>query len=245
MKTDKERFAESLSTFIDSINRPKAQILRERDIPQTTYNNWVKKHNPSIPGCVHFKELVSTLNPPTKLIDLWRKAAKDSEIRLFDNIYDAGIEGSKAYEAEEPNAEYNASPKDAAGKKPGKNMHIPLTATVKEIRTANETAVVKEYNFPYKKIGGKEYKAVKVENDALAPIAYRGQHMILSEKEIINNGDLTMVNLNDGTILFKRYYQRKKGSIELESLMPSSFKPTIKVSANDIKDIYKIVGIFF
>lgn len=242
MNTNKENFAKNLANFVDNIKRPKAQILREMDIPQTTYNNWVKKLNPSIPGCVHFKVIVSTLNPPSQLIDMWRKASKESEIRLFDNIYETQTEHNNAYAAQETSANYKV---DSNKKSTEKNMHIPLTASVKEIRTNNETAVIKEYNFPYKKIGGKQYKAVKVEHDSLAPIAYRGQNIIISEDEIINNGDLVFVQLANKTNLFKRYYKRNKTTIELESINPANYKPSITVTDADIKTIYKIVGVFF
>lgn len=242
MTTTKETFAKSLSVFVDSIKRPKAQILREMGIPQTTYNNWVKKHNPSIPGCVHFKEIVTALNPPADLIDLWREVAKENEIRLFDNIYDSGIEqDSTSYTACETTAEYNAG----EDKKPSKNMHIPITGTVKEIRVSNESAVIKELNFPHKKIGGKTYKALKVENDSLAPIAYRGQNIIISENETINNGDLVLVQLKNKTNLFKRYYKKSGETIELEGINPLSYKPTVKVTKKDINNTYKIAGIFF
>lgn len=242
MNTNKEIFAKNLANFVDSIKRPKAQILREMDIPQTTYNNWVKKLNPSIPGCVHFKVIVSTLNPPSKLVDLWRQASKESEIRLFDNIYETQTENETNYLANETTAGYET---DSDSKKADKNMHIPLTASIKEIRTNNETAVLKEYNFPYKKIGGKHYKAVKVENDSLAPIAYRGQTIIISENEIINNGDLVFVKLTDKTNLFKRYYKRGKKNIELESINPTNYKPAITLTDSEIKNTYKIVGVFF
>lgn len=101
------------------------------------------------------------------------------------------------------------------------------------------------YEPPYKVISFKGCKALVVESNSMAPIAYKGQKIIYCEKEPVHDGDLVFVKFKDGDQVFKRYYKNGDDVITFHSVNPvESPKPILKKS-KDIEFCYKVVGIKF
>jgi len=98
---------------------------------------------------------------------------------------------------------------------------------------------------PYKQISFSGCKAVIVESNSMAPMAYKGQKVIYCETEPVNDGDLVFVKFTDGAQLFKRYYKNHGDIVTFHSINPvESPKPLIK-KPKEIEFCYKVVGIKF
>jgi len=101
-------------------------------------------------------------------------------------------------------------------------------------------------NPPYETINFKNCKAVIVESNSMAPIAYKGQKIIYCENMPIQNGDLVFVKLKDGDQLFKRYHKEKKNKVIsfLSINIADAYEPIV-VKDEEIEFIHKVVGIKF
>jgi transcriptional regulator with XRE-family HTH domain len=114
---------------------------------------------------------------------------------------------------------------------------------------ADESGNPKFYAFepPYKTISFENCKAVLVESNSMAPIAYKGQKIIFSEAEPVKNGDLVFVKLKNGDKLFKRYYKKddKDKKITLQSIDHSVSYAPVTLNEDDIQFCRKIIGIKF
>lgn len=98
---------------------------------------------------------------------------------------------------------------------------------------------------PYEKICFKGCKAVTVESNSMAPIAYKGQKIIYCEKAPIHDGDLVFVGFSSGAQLFKRYFKNHGDVITFHGINPvEAQKPIIK-KPKDILFCYKVIGIRF
>jgi phage repressor protein C with HTH and peptisase S24 domain len=101
------------------------------------------------------------------------------------------------------------------------------------------------YEPPYKVISFKGCKAVVIESNSMAPLAYKGQKIIYNEAESVRDGDLVFVKFKNDAQLFKRYYKNHDDIITFHSINPvESPKPIIK-RPKDIEFCYKVVGISF
>jgi len=101
------------------------------------------------------------------------------------------------------------------------------------------------YEPPYDYIDFKNCKAMIVQSDSMAPIAYKGQKIIYCESESVRDGDLVFIKLKNGDQLFKRYSKNHKNMITLESINPVQYHKSIPIKETDIEFCYKVIGIKF
>lgn len=125
-----------------------------------------------------------------------------------------------------------------------KDIDIPIVSSVGATDDTGQAHFL-PHDPPYKTISFKGCKAVTVESNSMAPIAYKGQKVIYSEHANVIDGDLVFVKFIDGAQLFKRYYKNHGELITFHSINPvESPKPIIKKS-KDIEFCYKVVGVCF
>lgn len=125
-----------------------------------------------------------------------------------------------------------------------KNVEIPIVSSVGATDDTGRTHFL-PHDPPYRTISFSGCKAVIVESNSMAPMAYKGQKVIYCENEPVNDGDLVFVKFTDGAQLFKRYYKNHGDMITFHSINPvESPKPIIK-KAKEIEFCYKVVGIKF
>jgi DNA-binding XRE family transcriptional regulator len=121
---------------------------------------------------------------------------------------------------------------------------IPIVSGVGATDDTGQT-YFEPYGPPYKNISFKDCKAVIVESNSMAPIAYKGQKIIYCETEPIHDGDLVFVKFKDGAQLFKRYFKNHGDLITFHGINPvESPRPLIK-KPKDVEFCYKVVGIKF
>lgn len=125
-----------------------------------------------------------------------------------------------------------------------KESAVPIVSAVgatDEVGHANFEA----FDPPYQAISFKNCKAVVVESNSMAPIAYKGQKIIYSESEPVGNGELAFIKLKKGAQLFKRFYKNHNKIITLQSINPTEpFEPII-VKEKDIEFCYKVIAVKF
>jgi len=126
-----------------------------------------------------------------------------------------------------------------------KETKIPIVSSA---GPTDEFGNPKFYAFepPYKTIPINNCKAVILDSNSIAPIAYKGQKIIFSETESINNGDLVFIKLKNGDQLFRRYHKNyKNNTITLQDINPSVAHEPVLLNENEIQSCYKIVGVLF
>ena len=126
-----------------------------------------------------------------------------------------------------------------------KETKIPIISSV---GPTDEFGNPKLYAFepPYQTIPLANCKAVIVESNSLAPLVYKGQKIIFSETESVNNGDLVFIKLKNGERLFKGYYKNHKNNmLTLQSINSSVAHEPVLLNENEIQSCYKIVGVLF
>jgi len=116
---------------------------------------------------------------------------------------------------------------------------IPIVSSVGATDERGRAAF-ESFEPPYKAIDFKNCKAVVVDSNSMAPLAYKGQKIIYSEIEPICNGDLVFIQLKDGDQLFKRYFK-----IALQPINVTDIYEPIVVKEKEIEFIYKVVGVRF
>lgn len=121
---------------------------------------------------------------------------------------------------------------------------IPIVSMVGATDDLGRTAYM-AYEPPYKTINFKNCKAVRVDSNSMAPVAYRGQMVIYSEDAPVKSGALVFVKLKNGAQLFKRFYKNSDHLISLQSVNPTEHFEPIVVKEKDLEFCYKIVGIRF
>lgn len=124
-----------------------------------------------------------------------------------------------------------------------KDVSIPIVSSVGATDDLGKASFV-PYDPPYKTISFKHCKAVVVDSNSMAPIAYKGQKIIYCETDAVTNGDLVFIKLKNGSQLFKRFFKNHK-NITLQSINPiESFDP-IPIEDKDIEFCYKVVAVKF
>jgi len=125
-----------------------------------------------------------------------------------------------------------------------RDIDIPIVSSTGATDDLGKTYFT-PYEPPYKKISFKNCKAVVVESNSMAPIAYKGQKIIYCEDASIKNGDLVFVKLRDGSQIFKRYYKNHDSIISLQSVNVAEAHEPIVKKDKDIEFCYKVVGVSF
>lgn len=123
------------------------------------------------------------------------------------------------------------------------NHTIPIVSGVGATDEVGRSAFL-PYPHPYKVISFKGCKAVRVESDSMAPLAYKGQHIIYCEDDPVKDGDLVFIKLTNEAQLFKRYFKTDK-HITLQSVNPLLATKPISIEEKNIEFCYKVVGIRF
>ena len=78
----------------------------------------------------------------------------------------------------------------------------------------------------------------------MSPLAFKGQYIIFSEEEPLEDGCLAFVKIKGGQTLFKRYHERGE-QILLTSINATVVQAPILVQRVEIEFAYRVVGIRF
>lgn len=85
-----------------------------------------------------------------------------------------------------------------------------------------------------------------VTDNAMAPVARRGQSIIYAKKAQLEDGDLAYVKLKDGTETFRQYATNPADeSIILTAINPSASETPRVIKPDEIVFCHKVVGIRF
>lgn len=117
-----------------------------------------------------------------------------------------------------------------------------VTAKQGRDKTINGSIVYREGQ--YEIASFKNCKAILMDSDCMVPVAYKGQKVIFSETEPVQNGDLVLIKLKTGEYYFKRIY-KNKCRVTLTSVNPVEFHNPMVISMDDIEFYYRIVGVIF
>ncbi|RJO64195.1 MAG: LexA family transcriptional regulator [Candidatus Omnitrophota bacterium] len=121
---------------------------------------------------------------------------------------------------------------------------IPIVSSVGATDDLGRAAF-EAFDPPYKTISFKDCKAVVVDSNSMAPIAYKGQKIIYCETEPVHNGDLVFIKLKKGAQLFKRFHKNHDNIITLQSVNPTESFDPIPVHEKEIEFCYKVMGVKF
>jgi len=91
----------------------------------------------------------------------------------------------------------------------------------------------------------KECRTIRLNTNALTPIALKGHTLFYSETEALHEGDLVYAKLKEGTPFFKRYSKSKEKNIILLSVNPAEHLPPVIIKENELTFMYKIIGVAF
>ncbi len=97
---------------------------------------------------------------------------------------------------------------------------------------------------PYEMASFKGCKAIAIDSNFMAPIAYKGQKVIYSEIEKVKEGDLVYVKLDTGEQFFKRYHIINN-HITLLSINPVKTHRPLVIEKDKTEFCYKVVGVRF
>lgn len=123
------------------------------------------------------------------------------------------------------------------------DVEIPIIARAGATDEIGRTAFEPLYP-PYETASFKGCKAVVIDSNSMAPVAYKGQKIIYSEIEKVREGDLVYVKLKTGEQLFKRY-NTGNSYITLSSVNPVEFHSPLIIEKDKIEFYYKVVGVRF
>jgi len=88
-------------------------------------------------------------------------------------------------------------------------------------------------------------RLIEVRGDSMRPLAWPGQHVIVLP-ERPNDGDLAVVQLRDGRLLFKRIWWAARGRrASLLSLRAEEPEPPIEVPAREIARLWRVIGVLY
>ncbi|WKZ15461.1 MAG: LexA family transcriptional regulator [Candidatus Jettenia caeni] len=166
---------------------------------------------------------------------------KETDIEKMANVI--GIKKEELYpiEIQTKKPEIKHVGKEAAETKE-LDIEIPVVGRAGATDDIGRTAF-EPLHPPYETASFKGCRAVIIDSNSMAPVAYKGQKVIYSEIERVREGDLVYVGLKNGERLFKRYHNHDH--ITLQSINPVDFCGPIVVKKEDIEFCYKVVGVKF
>lgn len=125
-----------------------------------------------------------------------------------------------------------------------KNVKIPVVSMAKGTDIGGfEFQQLEPHEYEYIDFTG--CKAVRIRGSSMAPLAYDGQRVIYSEKDVVRDGDLVFIAIKGKGQFFKRYHKDATNSIvTLLSINIANHGP-LNTKTKDIEFMYKVVGVKF
>jgi transcriptional regulator with XRE-family HTH domain len=125
-----------------------------------------------------------------------------------------------------------------------KNVRIPIVSKAKgDDEDGFEFEPLEPHEYQYIDFTG--CKGAQVTTNSMMPVARKGQQIMYKEEAEVIDGDLVFIGLKTGEQYFKRITRdQKKKLIVLETLNVATYRTRI-IRENQVKFIYKVVGVKF
>lgn len=169
-------------------------------------------------------------------IELINETPRKSRFDAIDELTEAGL-----VESEYEDGGESLFVADTAGRPTRVASLVPVVVTISGGPDASMIWEPLENEDP---LDYTECQAARVRGDSMSPVAWDGQYAIFHPGREVRDGDLAVISLEDGEIMFKRIFHDDENNLLICESVKEGHRPR-NVKLDDVKWAHKVIGVRF